>query len=500
MSFAVRGILCLGLTLTQLLPCAAQQVVIGGYPVPTRNSLAVGYGGITTGPDGALWFTENNASKIGRMTPAGVMTEYVMPAGSRGPEHIVKAHGALWFAADSNQIGRITTAGVFTMFDVPTAGAQPYGITLGADGALWFTEELSYKIGRMTPAGAFTEYDLPVPSSFPKEITPGPDGALWFTNFSSTGSDQIGRITTAGLITEYVLPTAFSGALGIARGPDGALWFTEQFNNKIGRITTLGAITEYPVPTANANPYGISNGPNGDLWFTEYSLTLPQIASISTTGVITEYPEPNTYSRPDAITSGPDGSLWFLDEAVSGLDCSNIGQALLETAVLTANPAQGRYQALVTFSGTGFAANERVKVFTSGVGSAALAVATTDASGAFTATARQPQWPAGSRMVLAQGQSSGRLAGANYAVLGREVLNPSSGPPGTAVTASGYGCLSLSSVGVIWHMPRTYFGAAQADINGNVAFSFVVPDAAAAGAHIVSMGEGCSAQAVFTVQ
>jgi streptogramin lyase len=33
-------------------------------------------GGITTGPDGALWFTEQNASKIGRITTAGVITEF----------------------------------------------------------------------------------------------------------------------------------------------------------------------------------------------------------------------------------------------------------------------------------------------------------------------------------------------------------------------------------------------------------------------------------------
>ena len=32
--------------------------------------------GITAGPDGNLWFTESDASRIGRITPAGVASEF----------------------------------------------------------------------------------------------------------------------------------------------------------------------------------------------------------------------------------------------------------------------------------------------------------------------------------------------------------------------------------------------------------------------------------------
>jgi streptogramin lyase len=46
------------------------------FPTPTANS---GPYGITTGPDGALWFTERNANKIGRITIAGVITEFPIP-------------------------------------------------------------------------------------------------------------------------------------------------------------------------------------------------------------------------------------------------------------------------------------------------------------------------------------------------------------------------------------------------------------------------------------
>jgi hypothetical protein len=46
--------------------------------------------GIVQGPDGSLWFTETGADEIGRMTPAGALTEFPLPAvaepaGSTGP-------------------------------------------------------------------------------------------------------------------------------------------------------------------------------------------------------------------------------------------------------------------------------------------------------------------------------------------------------------------------------------------------------------------------------
>jgi streptogramin lyase len=73
--------------------CLAQQAAIAEYP-------AAGDGcAITAGPDGALWFTENAA----------------------------------------NAIGRITTAGMVKTYPLPTPNAFPCGIAAGPDGALWFT-------------------------------------------------------------------------------------------------------------------------------------------------------------------------------------------------------------------------------------------------------------------------------------------------------------------------------------------------------------------------
>jgi hypothetical protein len=97
--------------------------------------------------------------------------------------------GALWFTEEgANKIGRITIAGAVSEYAIPTASSQPEDITMGPDGALWFTELKGNKIGRITTVGAVTEYVIPTASSQPEDITTGPDSAMsGFTAWSRTG-------------------------------------------------------------------------------------------------------------------------------------------------------------------------------------------------------------------------------------------------------------------------------------------------------------------------
>jgi virginiamycin B lyase len=249
---------------------------------------------------------------------AQTVTEFTVPTTSSRPEGItVGPDGALWFTESgnaANKIGRITTAGTITEFTIPTAVSGSAWITAGSDGTLWFTEFLSGKIGRITTTGTITEFPIPTAGSGPYGIAAGPDDALWFTE---RNGNNIGRITTAGTITEFPIPTANCDPVGITAGPDGALWFTESGNaaNKIGRITTAGTITEFTVPTAGSAPSGITAGPDGALWFTEGSFTANKIGRIMTTGTITEFPVPTTPAGNGFITAGPDGALWFTEGA-----------------------------------------------------------------------------------------------------------------------------------------------------------------------------------------
>jgi streptogramin lyase len=114
--------------------------------------------GITKGPDGNLWFTEACGLNIGRITPAGVVTEFlavVVPyAGARyalgGQNITADAQGNLWFTQGGNIVTRMTPAGAFTQFSNGiSANASVYGIAIGPDGNIWYTDEEYGRIGRI---------------------------------------------------------------------------------------------------------------------------------------------------------------------------------------------------------------------------------------------------------------------------------------------------------------------------------------------------------------
>jgi hypothetical protein len=245
------------------------------FPLPTAEMspdgmTVVPYGNLTAGPDGNPWFREYfsgssapgfpapgypPAGEIGRITPAGAVTELPLAAGA-GPQGdlTVGPDGNLWFPAYSGlsgEIGRITPAGVIAEFPLP-AGDGPQGdLTVGPDGNLWFNVQSftpdsvadAGEIGRITPAGVIAEFPLPLPDSasvpYPGSLTVGPDDNLWF-KVKSTGpvAGEIGRITPAGAVTEFPLPDGAGPHGGLTVGPDGNLWFADDSAgySAIGRI------------------------------------------------------------------------------------------------------------------------------------------------------------------------------------------------------------------------------------------------------------------------
>jgi subtilisin family serine protease/streptogramin lyase len=270
----------------------------------TEYALPAGSGpwGITTGPDGKLWFTDYWLSKVGKITTAGAITEYALPAESQPRGITAGPDGNLWFANWFKfNISKITTSGAITKYST-TAGVAPREITLGPDGNLWFTAGSSgISINKITTSGVTTKYTTKAATD---GIAAGPDGNLWFTQ----ANNKISKITTAGAITEYALPEG-SSPTGITAGPDGKLWFTNHGSSKIGKITTSGTITEYALPP-KSGPSHITLGADGNLWYTNW-LT-DKIGRITTSGTITEYS--TGAGCPLGITSGPDYNLWFTNQ------------------------------------------------------------------------------------------------------------------------------------------------------------------------------------------
>ncbi len=90
-------------------------------------------GGIVRGPNHQLWFADGG--QIGLISLSGSVTEF---APDYNPNSITPGpDGNLWFVnTTKNFIGRITPAGVMTEFPT-TFGQNPAQITVGPDGNLW---------------------------------------------------------------------------------------------------------------------------------------------------------------------------------------------------------------------------------------------------------------------------------------------------------------------------------------------------------------------------
>lgn len=78
--------------------------------------------GITTGKDGALWYTEQKGNRIGRITGKGEMKSFPIPTPDAGAMTIVSDQsGDLWFTEYKAN--------------------EPHGIAVCAEGNVWFAEE-----------------------------------------------------------------------------------------------------------------------------------------------------------------------------------------------------------------------------------------------------------------------------------------------------------------------------------------------------------------------
>lgn len=246
------------------------------YPPPPGDKRFIS--SIAAGPDGNLWYAEDYERaagsdwKIAKIAPSGtLLAEYSITAACYGI--VAGPDGNLWFTESrigplSDAIGRITPAGLISEFNLPGTDNGPERIVTGPDGNLWF--ELSYKdgtLGRITLSGFVSEFAVPSSTRAVYGLTPGPDGNVWFVE-TGYGPTQIGNISPAGSVSELVLSKLIF-ARGITTGSDGNLWVYDQ-NGLIDQVSPSGAeiqttaALEGVVEIAN-----ITTGPDGNLWLTE---------------------------------------------------------------------------------------------------------------------------------------------------------------------------------------------------------------------------------------
>jgi streptogramin lyase len=214
---------------------------------------------IVAGPDGNLWFS-GAAGTIGKVTTAGVVTEYSITAipgwtggGSSAPTRIAFASdGNLYVADNAAYLERISISGgapVSIANYTPAPGCGSTALVVGPDGRIWFNDSC------------------------------GDMGVVPTTNFSNAGTLKwpVGPVFMQGQV-----PTSFASS-------PGGIWVSDS-QSFVYRVTGLSAATAGNTPLfAPVNPFSPAGtpqplplcvGPDGNVWVISQATSPNSIAKI----------------------------------------------------------------------------------------------------------------------------------------------------------------------------------------------------------------------------
>jgi virginiamycin B lyase len=294
-----------------------------GNPTPfaTLSAFAAGssFFGIASGSDGRVWATEATQDAIVAVTSSispggpGTVTTYPVPhpagAGAATPLGITAGpDGALWFVEENGDaVGRITTAGVTTLYPLTSPPRAPMRIITGPDGNLWFDEggnaTVPPAIARITTSGTITEFPL-ASGAVVRSLAPGPDGNVYAV-VRLNGSSSLVRVTPAGVTTTVATGIGYGD---LALGADGNFYDVDPNNNVVQRISPAGTVT--PVSVFAPTMQGAAPGPHGRVYIGGGAVQgALSVVNADGTNVV-NFPIPNAGAT-TGIVQGPDNNLWL---------------------------------------------------------------------------------------------------------------------------------------------------------------------------------------------
>jgi virginiamycin B lyase len=294
------------------------------------------------GPDGNVWFFDEDADRLARISGNGAVKEFSFEsvAGGSGVSMTVGADKAFYIGDESSSIIRMTVKGAVQAFPIPSGDATSTdGMALGSDGNVWFAE--FNHIAKITPSGKITEFAYPPGYSTNQYggVTTGSDGNVWFAESSN---NAIGRVVpSTGKVTMFPIPTCTPAA--VVLGNDKNVWFFCLSGAPLlGYVTPKGKVATFAIGGAfgsNETEQFCARGPDGEPWCASGSDGTVFRVDTSSHTVTNFTPPLGAGVRPDAVALGSDGNLW-VDSVGGDLD------------VLVTNPMKVTPTKL-SFSGSG---------------------------------------------------------------------------------------------------------------------------------------------------
>jgi len=272
------------------------------FKVPTAGSSPEH---IVLASDGNFWFTESfinssntQANNLGRITPAGAVTEFHVCDFCFPTDVVQGSDGILYYTKNDAPLGRVTTTGTVLPDVGPTFSFNGNGLAAHGND-IWIADFNNAVLHRYNvTTGVLTGFAVPAPTL---DVTVDAGGTVWFTRVDG----PVGRLnSTTGAVTT-VDPGGSTREINVAT--DGFVWFTDLFGNRVGRINpSTNAVTTFAVA---GGPEDITAAAGGSMWVTQSSAGT--IARITPAGVIDLQSKVVKGSEPIGITVAPNGDPWF---------------------------------------------------------------------------------------------------------------------------------------------------------------------------------------------
>ena len=285
---------------------------------------------LTTAPDGSIWFgqikfnllTFEASASFGRVAPDGTLGPLAAPTLEIPTGLAATADGRIWFSKDTEEVRSFDPAAATPTFTTVTSpGAKAVtAVAAGPDGALWYLgastaqdETVTGYVGRIAP-GSTAPQEWSLPGVSPLRITAGADGNMWFTDELNSVVSRVGTGAPAAVVSApAVSGGAVQGSLHTCGGDSWATWAGKQ--PAALRVAWLrdGAV----IDGATARTYRSDSGDLGraiacrvTATYTSPRLTVPATSdSVAIKAVATPTPTPAPASAPtptpQAAPAGP---------------------------------------------------------------------------------------------------------------------------------------------------------------------------------------------------
>jgi streptogramin lyase len=273
-------------------------------PTSTENSY-VGPHSLQTAPDGSIWITLASGNQLARFDPQDESWQIHEVAAGIYPHTLrFDGKGRIWYTmAATNHVGmfdpatneqrhirlpaRTWTQAIILRampyllklgqyVDIRGSAADgdgikmpvPYGIDIGPDGSVWFSQLNEHKIGRIDPESLDLEM-IDTPFETPRRLRFDSQGGLWIPSFSESLIARFDPATRA--FRTWPLPIEPLGsetpyALHVERGSD-TVWICGTNSDSMIRFEPESErFTVYPLPTRVTYTREVDFDAEGRVW------------------------------------------------------------------------------------------------------------------------------------------------------------------------------------------------------------------------------------------